>query len=467
MSSCFCWFQGVGEPDRAMNPNPIMTSVADVEFLVAESVWPDADRPDRFGAETEAFPIVVENGSPWGRLRLCEGSPSVVSILDRAAAAHSEVLRRSTDKLAYPTRMGGRITFEPGAQIEHSTSPAATAIEVVVELDAVWEALRTTFWEDDVCLLSLGVDPWNEAKDIPQQLEEERYKAMAVHLGSRGPAGAEMMRNTSAFQVNLDAGTGSIRQERWLVANLISPVVTAMFATSPGDGNRSLRAKAWQRLDPTRTGFPDWGSVEDADPMKDMVRRVLQADVMYIRRDHGTTPGRRGWSFGDWIRDGHPTVGHPTRADLETHLTTLFAEIRPRNGTLEFRGIDGMPQRWWHVPLLIVGALLYEPEARTQIIDELSPNASRLDQLWHLAASEGLADPEIGLLAQRVGEVALAAARRSPGRFGHEMTRSTETFLEEFTFRGRSPGDDLLPLLKDPIRALSWANPDHAMKGAA
>jgi glutamate--cysteine ligase len=450
-----------------MNPNPILTSVADVELFIAESVWPEANRPDRFGAEAEAFPIVVENGLPQGRLRLREGSPSVVSILDGAAAGQSEVLRRSTDKLAYPTRRGGWITFEPGAQIEHSTSPAATVIEVVGELDAVWEGLRTTFWEDDVCLLSLGVDPWNETRNIPQQLEEERYKAMAVHLGSRGPAGAEMMLNTSALQVNLDAGTGSNRQERWLAANLISPIVTAMFATSPGDGYRTLRAKAWQGLDPTRTGFPDWGSVEDADPMRDIVSRALRADVMYVRRDDGATPGRRGWSFGEWVRDGHPTIGHPTRADLDTHLSTLFTEIRPRDGTLEFRGIDGMPQRWWHVPLLIVGALLYEPNARSQVIDELASNASRLDHLWRLAASEGLTNPELQRMARRVGEISLVAAKRDSGRFGHELTRSAETFLENFTFQGRSPGDDFLPLLKDPRKALTWANPDHAMRGAA
>ena len=450
-----------------MNPNPVLTSIADLEICIEESVWPDTNRLDRFGAEAEVFPIVVEDGMPKRRLRLQEGSPSVLSILDELAGSRSRVLERSGERLAYPTRSGGWITFEPGAQIEHSTSPAATVTEVVAELDEVWEVLRAIFWEHDVCLLGLGMDPWNETKDIPQQLEEERYKLMAMHFASRGPAGAEMMRNTSSLQVNLDAGIGSNRHERWLMANLISPIVTAMFATSPGDGYHSLRGKTWQTLEPTRTGFPDWDSVDDADPMRDILSRVLRADVMYIKRDDATTPGRRGWSFGDWIHDGHPAVGHPTRADLDAHLTTLFAEVRPRNGTLEFRGIDGMPQRWWHVPLLIVGALLYEPDARSQMIEELAPLASRLDELWHLAASEGLTNPELGRMAQRVAELGLAAARRDPHRFAHKLTQSAETFLEDFTFRGRSPSDDLLPLLQDPRKALTWANPDHAMKGAA
>ena len=275
------------------------------------------------------------------------------------------------------------------------------------------------------------------------------------------------MRNTCSLQLNLEAGTGSTRQERWVVANLISPIITAMFASSPDDGNRSLRARAWQGLDPTRTGFPQWDGIDDVDPMRDMVERVLKAEVIYVKRDGVTIRGRKGWTFRDWVEEGHPTVGSPTAADLDVHLTTLFAEVRPRNGTLELRGIDGMPQRWWHVPLLIVGALLYESDARNQMIEELAPIASRLDHFWLVAATEGLSNPGLRLMAQTVAEMGLAAARRDSIRFDVQLTDSSEAFVEEFTFRGRSPADDLFPLLNDSRAALAWAEPDHAMKGAA
>ena len=215
------------------DPNSSLTSVAGVEACIAESVWPETDRPDRFGVEAEAFPIVVSEGRPQGRIRLRDGSPSVLSVLDELATTHSEVLERSGERLAYPTRSGGRITFEPGAQIEHATAPSGTALEVVSELKAVWDLIRAGFWSHQVCLLSLGVDPWNDAELIPQQLDEGRYKAMAAHFGSRGPAGAVMMGNTCSLQINLDAGRGVTRQERWVVANLISPFLTAMFAASP------------------------------------------------------------------------------------------------------------------------------------------------------------------------------------------------------------------------------------------
>lgn len=449
------------------DPNPSLTTVAGVEACIAEFVWPETDRPDRFGVEAEAFPIVVSEGRPRGRIRLRDGSPSVLSVLDEVAATHSEIFERSEERLVYPTRSGGRITFEPGAQIEHATAPSGTALEVVSELEAVWDLLRAGFWSYQVCLLSLGVDPWNDAELIPQQLDEGRYQAMAAHFGSRGPAGAVMMRNTCSIQVNLDAGTGVTRQERWVVANLISPLLTAMFASSPAVGVSSLRARAWQTLDPTRTGFPDWDQIDDVDPMRDMLVRVLKADVIYIERNGVTTPGRRGWTFGDWVEEGHPTAGNPTPADLDVHLTTLFAEVRARNGTLELRGIDGMPQRWWHVPLLIAGALLYDHVARDQAMEALGPIASRLDKTWYAAAREGLDDPELRLMAQTVAELGLAAARRDSRRFDAQLTDSSEAFVEDFTFRGRSPADDLFPLLDDSRAALRWAEPDHVLRGAA
>lgn len=467
MSQRFYWFSRPRVSKLTDDPSRSLTSVAGVEACIAESVWPETDRPDRFGVEAEAFPIVVSEGMPQGRIRLRDSSPSVLSVLDEVAATDSEVLERSEERLAYPIRSGGRITFEPGAQIEHATAPRNTLLEVVSELKAVWDLIRAGFWSHQVCLLSLGVDPWSDAELIPQQLGEGRYEAMAAHFGSRGPAGAVMMRNTCSLQISLDAGRGVTRQQRWVVANLISPVITAMFASSPAVGVRSLRARAWQTLDPTRTGFPDWNRIDDVDPIKDILERVLKADVIYINRNGVTIRGGKGWTFRDWVEEGHPTAGSPTPADLDVHLTTLFSEVRARHGTLELRGIDGIPQRWWHVPLLIAGALLYDQVARDLTMEALGPIASRLNKTWSTAAAEGLNDPELRLMAQTVAEIGVAAARRDSRRFDVQLTDSTEAFVEDFTFRGRSPADDLYPLLDDPRAALRWAEPDHALKGPA
>ncbi len=46
-------------------------------------------------------------------------------------------------------------------------------------------------------------------------------------------------------QINLDLGPEGAWRERWLAANLISPLITASFACSPGDGWASSRGAAW------------------------------------------------------------------------------------------------------------------------------------------------------------------------------------------------------------------------------
>ena len=445
----------------------VLLGTSDVEEAVAASVWPEQRRADRFGVEVEAFPLIVDHREPAGRLRLHEGHPSVVDIISEVAAEQRVLLPRLEDELTFPTNAGGRITFEPGGQIEHSTAPSGSTADVVGESAAVWGPLRDVFWSRGVCLVSLGIDLWNDVVTIPQQRAAGRYRAMDIYFAARGPSGATMMRNTCSVQVNLDAGEGDTRRERWLGANLLSPLLTAMFASSPGPGIRSLRAQVWQQLDPTRTGFPGWADGDDADPIKDTVTSALAADVMFITRGGITNPGRPDWAFADWLRDGDPTAGPPTRKDLETHLTTLFTEVRPRDGVLELRGIDGLPQRWWHVPLVVAAALLYDPISRSRLLDLLSPLASRLTAVWHRAAVVGLADPELARLAMAVADLAVDAARRDTTRFDPIDVASTEAFLEEFTLHGLSPADILLTKLTDPAAALAWAEPEHAARGAA
>jgi len=445
--------------------SPVLRDASAVEDAVAAFVWPEQTGPDLFGIEVEAFPLLVDRGGPAGRLSLEGAPPSVISVVTDVAARSHEILDRVADELAFPTRAGGRITFEPGAQIEHSSAPGRTSSAVRMEMTAIWDELRAAFWEHRVCLLSLGVDPWNEAADVPQQLSGGRYLAMDSYLATRGTAGATMMRNTCSVQVNVDAGNGQTRRERWLASNLLSPILTAMFATSPGPGARSRRAQAWQRLDQTRTGFPSWERAADADPVHDTVARALGADVMFISRNGVVTPGKAGWSFADWLRDGHPTAGSPTMDDLESHLTTLFTEVRPRRGVLEMRGFDGLTQAWWHVPLVTVAALLYDPVRRGRVIELLEPLAPHLDTIWHRAAAAGLADPQLASLAAEIAGLATEAAGHDPDCFDPADATVVANYFEEFTFAGRSPADLLATKLADPAAALAWAAPEHAMQG--
>jgi glutamate--cysteine ligase len=282
---------------------------------------------------------------------------------------------------------------------------------------------------------------------------------MATYFARRGPHGHVMMCHTCSLQVNLDLGPPGVAAERWLVANLAAPLVTATFACSPSPEAVCGRALQWLALDPTRTGVPQLLVAGIGDPVKHLVDFALRADMLLLRTsDGGAVPGVPGWTFADWLRDGHPRHGRPTVSDLAYHLTTLFPEVRSR-GFLEIRGVDALPARWQAVPVTLLTGLLYDDRARTAVKGVLERHRRRLPTLLQKAAVVGVADPELCALAVETWSLALAGARRLPSGYVRSVDLAkTEAFLDRFTLRGRCPSDELRErLVVGPAAALAWA----------
>lgn len=425
----------------------------DVDRVVADTCFPDVPGADAVGLEVEVVPVRPGGAVP-ARPTIAEGARWL------AGAAPGDRWLEPAERDGVPgarLRGGGWLTFEPGGQVEVSTPCRESVSDAVDDADRVLARLAVVAARADVALLSLGCDPWDHARGVAQQLTAPRYPAMGSYLDSRGPAGRRMMRHTASIQVNLDPGAGAVRADRWAVANLVAPLATASFACSPGPaGERSRRAAAWGRLDPTRTGIPAGVVAGRDDLVATMVAAALDADVLLVRR-HGTAvPGRPGWRFGDWVRAGHPAHGPATADDLRYHLSTLFHEVRPR-GPLEVRSIDALPARWRAVPAVLYAGLLYDARARDRVLEVLAPHRSRLPALLHAAAGPGIADPATCALAIETWSLALAGARRLPRPPAARHLRATEDFLDRFTARGRTPADDLRPLLGDPVAVVAWA----------
>ena len=401
-------------------------------------------RPD--GPGLERFPL--------------EGPSSVLSALDRVAGDASG-LRRVTEgpPPVYDLDHGGRITFEPGAQVEHSTAVHPTAAAAMDDVDRVAETLSGAFEAEGACIGSAGLDLWTDRERVPQQLRAPRYHSMAAYLEGRSEHGRVKMRHTGSFQVNLDLGTAEVAQERWVLANLLSPIAAASFACSPEDGWKSRRAAAWQGLDPTRTGFPGClvaGRV--LDPGACYAELALGADVLLFRdASGGAVPGRAGFSFRHWIEEGHPEHGFPTLDDLDYHLTTLFPEVRLR-GFFEIRSADAVPLRWRAAQVVFWTGLLYDPEARAEAHRLLAPGLGQLGESWRRAARQGLEDEGLQHAAQAIWRLALEGARRLPAGFHRPSDlETTEAFVERYVARGRCPGDELRELLaEDSVAALRW-----------
>lgn len=426
-----------------------------------------AKRPDQMGVglEPELFPIAASaSGAPRERLVLSRPNGlGVVQIIDGLADPAGTILPRigrPPHAFFYPVAGGGRLTFEPGAQVEHSTRVHASAASALGDVEKIIGLLRGGFKSRNVRLAAVGLDVWHDVEEVPQQLRAGRYTAQAAYYRLRGRWGGVMMRHTASLQINLDLGPEGVWQERWLAANLISPILTASFACSPGSGVICARARAWQELDPTRSGFPALlQSATGSDPRAEWAEAALEADVMLIRfDDERFTPGSPGCRFIDWIDNGHPRYGWPTVEDFEYHLTTLFFEIRAR-GFLELRAGEAVPDSLRPAQVILTSALLYDERARTEAIALLKDYRADLSGLWRRAATEGVHAEDLKNLACRLWKIALAGAERLPlDWIGRENLDATAVFLEEYTAEGRVPADRLSELMdEDPARALAWA----------
>lgn len=426
--------------------------------IVHERCWPDRPQPriGSIGLEVEMLPMRMANdGRPAGRVRLND----LARWLDDYAPQRSAV-RGPPWRWSLPGR--GDLTLEPGGQLEYSTRPQSTATAALDDVDRVCSDLANALGRINVALVSAGLDLWHPLPQVRQQLPHPRYQAMDAYFqrrGGRNGPGALMMRHTCSVQINVDLGDASVANERWLLANLLAPLLIGTFATSPVAAGASGRSLAWQALDPTRTGFPRTLRSRDGSPPSHLTTMAMRADVLcFARSARAFEPGRPGFRFVDWLRDGHPQYGQPTEDDLAYHLTTLWPEVRAR-GYLELRSIDALPARWRAVPVTVLAGVLCDDHARSDALAVLEPHRHRLDTMALRAARTGLADAALCALAVEVWSAGLEGARRLPaGWVQAQHLRSCEQFLDHFTLRGRCPADELREhLTTAPSRALAWA----------
>jgi glutamate--cysteine ligase len=334
------------------------------------------------------------------------------------------------------------LTFEPGGQIEVVSPPRpalADALEDIAKLEYLLD--RLLLWRG-LRRVNVGINPWQEATEIPLQTPLPRYEAMQAYFSRIGSEGLRMMRVCCALQINLDWGTPSQVARRWELANLMAPILTGMFANSPLAGGRwtgwkSTRARVWRGVDRSRTG-----SVLGADGPADYLEFALNAGVMLRRTPAGYVTGTPGIRFRDWLEQADATG--PTLDDWRYHLSTLFPHVRPR-GFIELRGIDTPPARWRAVPVAVASTLLVDDAACEQAIALLRPYSAHFDELGLASARNGLAHPTIGRLARALMALAREALpRQEPGWCSAKIAADVEAFEFLYTAQGRCPADDIL-----------------------
>ena len=327
---------------------------------------------------------------------------------------------------------GGRITFEPGGQVEYSSAPRPSASEVLSVTRDVLGLLGHALHDVGAELVFAGLDPVNAVEDTALQLRGDRYVRMDRHFWRIGPSGARMMRQSASLQFALDWGAPDGRAARWTLLNALAPYLTAIFANAPqyagkATGHHSYRRVVWDTLDPLRTGLRETG------PRAEEEYLAFALDAPAILIPGGARPCA---PFGRWLATGCVTMD-----DWREHLSTLFPEVRPR-GYLEVRTVDALAPEWYAAPMALLLGLTHDERSARDARDLLgNPDPSLLAR----AGRDAVSDPQIGAVARDLWSIALrGCARLGATSISAEDVETAAEYASRYTGTSRTPADDAL-----------------------
>lgn len=307
------------------------------------------------------------------------------------------------------------IAFEPGGQVELNPGPQPSAVAAVAVLRERERAARAGLAGAGIHLAAAGLDPWRRPERIGLQLTSSRYCDLDSYLARRGPAGRRFMRQTAGLHVCVDLRAGVDGVVQWRAANLVAPVLAALFANSrqceglrlTTDGGRTAVCLA---TDPARMAYGRLGRTRDV--VGEYSRFAARAPALSQR-------------FGE----------------VHAHLSTLFPAVRPRGRYLELRAIDSVPGDQLGPAVALVSTLLAAPGAADEVMVAL--HGVDVPWLWSLAAGPGLRHPTLRGLAAGLVRIALDAAPGLPAGYlppaAEGLDRVAERVLDPGELAGRPP----------------------------
>jgi len=285
------------------------------------------------------------------------------------------------------------ITLEPGGQLELSGRLCRDVHCCAKEFLHHVQQVVSAGHQLQLGFLGLGVQPHTRLEQITT-LPKKRYDVMTAYMPRVGDMGLRMMKQSAGLQLNLDFTSEADCMAKLRLAQLLSPVLYALFANSPlldgqPSGFLSTRGEIWARTDPDRTGLIPSLHRRDAT-LDDYVAYALAVPMYFIVRDSTLLPlTDEPFTFGDFLERGH-AGHHATLSDWDLHLSTIFTEVRLRP-QIEIRSVDSLPPAFCLAPGALVKGLFYDAEstaAALALFDEL--DFSSLQQLHRDAWRLGL-----------------------------------------------------------------------------
>ena len=232
------------------------------------------------------------------------------------------------------------ITLEPGNQVELSGAPLNSihlnCNESYDFLDQLKKACKTF----DLKMMASSYDPFSKLENVPNT-PKQRYEIMTEEMPKNGELSLEMMYQTCGTQINLDYTSENDFAKKFKVSSFLVPLSIAIFANSPIKENKlngylSYRSYVWQKT--SRGGLLK--SFLEGMNFEKYVDMSINMPLLFImKNDNYLRPD--GKTFKD-LMEGKISIlknHNATIKDFETHLATIFTEIRLKQ-YIEIRSLD-------------------------------------------------------------------------------------------------------------------------------
>lgn len=231
------------------------------------------------------------------------------------------------------------ITLEPGSQFEFSMVAQKKIEDIEKEYLEFLEEIMPILEKKNQGLISTGYHPNMKIEDI-KILPKKRYDLMFNYFKTKGSHAHNMMKGTGALQVSLDYKSEEDYIKKFRVANVLSPVLHALFDNSfyfeGGKWDKyNLRTHIWNNCDNDRSGIVTGALEEDFNYGK-YAEYVLNIPPIFTMRGKEVVP------TGDKKMKEIFDPADYTVEELEHLLTMVFPDVRTKR-YVEIRMIDSLP----------------------------------------------------------------------------------------------------------------------------
>ncbi len=334
------------------------------------------------------------------------------------------------------------ITLEPGCQFEYSLEPREKISQIKDDIEKIDNAISKSLNEYGISLLNYGVSPFVTHKSI-KLIPKQRYKIMAKYLW--GILSDVMMRETAGIQCCIDYTSEEDAVRKFVLANKLTPFMTAMFANSPirggvETGYKSFRALSWLNTDNDRCGFAL--NLDDDFDFDKYIDKVLKSPIIFLNKEELPYEINGRINFDQYLTKGFEGFV-PTMADYKLHANLYFPEVR-LNKFIEIRNHDCVNKELLLSIMAMYKGLLYNSTAMDEVEDLLR-------EFKHLDYSELRYEvPRFALHARikhhKVGDIAKEMINIAEKSLKEQKNNEAKYLnaIKSYTMKGLTPADEVL-----------------------